>query len=74
MIGVTGIQRHKGNHLWGIDNKIVRRSPAHSGLPSDGLEDRGKSEHNTLFTGFPSKLENDGIQRLVYKEPSASGI
>ena len=29
--------------------------PAHSGLPSDGLEDRGKSENNTLFYWIPEQ-------------------
>ena len=55
MTGVTGIQRNEVNHLWGIYNKMVRRSPSLSGLPGDGLEDRGKSENNTLFYWIPEQ-------------------
>ncbi len=39
---------------------MVRRSPALSALPSDGLEGRGKSENDTLFYWIPTFGENDG--------------
>ena len=37
------------------NNKMVRRSPSFSGLPGDGLGDRGKSEHNTPFYWIPEQ-------------------
>ena len=40
-------------HVHINNNKMVRRSPSLSGLPSDGLEDRNKSENNTLFYWIP---------------------
>ena len=40
-----------------------------NGAKASGFDaDRNKSENNTLFTGFPSKLENDGARRRMPPE------
>ena len=63
----SGIQRNEGNPPWAFTQQdgsslpVTLRlapgiqPPSLSGLPSDGLEGRGKSEHNTLFYWIPEQ-------------------
>ncbi len=68
MTRVTGIQRNKANHLWGMYTTrwfvaldVSRNKPGNDGAEASGFDADGINRKTILFfTGFPSKLENDG--------------
>ena len=71
MTGVTGIQRNKGNRLghahttrWFVALDVSRGKPGNDGAEASGFDADGINRKTILFfTGFPSKLENDGAGR-----------